>query len=687
MLSGLSVWRRLGLQARAAGLSEPARIASATRRVALRWVVAAATVAGLLVLLVPGMVAVPIDITAGDRVREPIYAPPGFVFHDRTEARARAEREIPPRWRLDADVAAENIRLLGDLGLPIEEREALRAYLGREPAAGEIFGFPQEVAGPARVERALRHRGLGSERRAGVLKVLRPSVLVDEAATAAARDAWSEAHPPAEERFDGRAPVVPADAVLTAREAEIVRQIDRYRSKSSVFAAVGLAAVAAVLVALMALYIRLYAAASFRRTRDVAALSLAVLLATAATVFFRSAAGAIDLPGRLTLTTALAPVATTSMLVSVIFSPRLGIIAAAFVAVLTGLAGDARFDLLAAFILGSAAAAFGVRRARRRESLFAAGAVAGLTQALVVAAASMTRRVPTFPFSDVLSAFVGAAIAAPVIVIGTLYIFERLFGLTTNFRLLELSDLNHPVMRQMLLEAPGTYQHSLTVASLAETAAEAIGANSLLARVGCQFHDVGKLRKPEYFTENQAAGENPHEGIKPSLSAQILKAHVKDGIARAVECGLPEAVVRFIPEHHGTSVMAFFYNKALEEAGVDPESGLVDRSDFRYEGPRPQSQETAIAMLADAVEAACRALVRPSSSKVAKTVNKVVNQKFSEGELDECDITLKDLHLIAESFTKVLCGMYHVRTVDYPEKEEIEEAERRARLAANGAGT
>lgn len=642
-------------------------------------------IAALLAVLLPAVVVPPLDLKVGEIVPDHVYAPPGFVFRDWSSARAAAAEAVPPRWGFDAVAAAENIRILGEIGLAPEEREALRGYLDREPQRRERFeGIPYEVVGPERVDRALRRRRIPEWRRAEILAVLRPSIVVDAPATEAARRSWVEAHPPAPQVFPSTVPVLPAGTRLDERGMEIVRQIDAYRSASSLLAATGLGAYLAVVLALCYLYLRRYAPALIRRTKDVGAIALVIVLTITADVLVRAAAPAIVLPGGFRFTRSLAPIAATPMLLSILFGARLASIMTVFVSILFSAGGSGRLDIAAANTLGGIAAAFAVAGARRREALFAAGGLAGLTQAVVLVAHSMIRRVPDFPTTDALSSLLGGAVLAPFIVLGSLQLFERLFGLTTNFRLLELSDLNHPVLRRMLLEAPGTYDHSIRVASLAEVAAEAIGANSLLARVGCYFHDIGKIAQPEYFTENQAAGENPHEGLKPSLSAQILQAHVKDGMAMAQEMGLPEAVARFIPEHHGTSLMAFFYNKALEEAAPGE---TVDREEFRYDGPRPQLQETAIAMLADSVEAACRALQKPSAVKIDRTVRTVINQRFTDGELDECDITLKDLHRIAESFTRVLCGMYHARTVEYPEGQEIAEAERRARRAVNGAGT
>jgi putative nucleotidyltransferase with HDIG domain len=238
---------------------------------------------------------------------------------------------------------------------------------------------------------------------------------------------------------------------------------------------------------------------------------------------------------------------------------------------------------------------------------------------------------------------------------------EHLFGLTSDITLLELSDLNRPLLKRMQLEVPGTYHHSMVVGSLAEAAAEALGANSLLARVMAYYHDIGKLSKPEYFAENEpVSSRSRHEKLAPSMSALVVKSHISEGLELARKERLPRAVQNAIPEHHGTMVMAFFYVKAQE---LDPN---VRREDYCYPGPKPRARETAILMLADGVEGASRALAEPTPSRIRGLVTRIIDERVQEGQLDQCGLTLQDLAKIREAFIPVLTAIFHVRA-PYPE--------------------
>jgi putative nucleotidyltransferase with HDIG domain len=259
-------------------------------------------------------------------------------------------------------------------------------------------------------------------------------------------------------------------------------------------------------------------------------------------------------------------------------------------------------------------------------------------------------------------------IVAVFLTIGILPVFESLFGITTDITLLELSDLNHSLLKRLALEAPGTFHHSLSVGNLCEAGAVAIGGNPLLARVGAYYHDIGKIEIPEYFVENQLSVKSKHESLTPSMSSLILAAHVKKGRTLGEEAGLPDDVLNFIEEHHGTMVMTYFYDKALKQ-GVDPSA----KDKFRYPGPKPQIRETGIAMLADAVEAASRTLDEPTPARINNLIQRIINDRFQSGELDECPVTLRDLAKIKEAFAQILVAAFHQRVV-YPvkEKEEVE---------------
>ncbi len=237
---------------------------------------------------------------------------------------------------------------------------------------------------------------------------------------------------------------------------------------------------------------------------------------------------------------------------------------------------------------------------------------------------------------------------------------------------MELAQFNHPLLRLLAEKAPGTYHHSLSMATLAEAAAAAIGANVVLARVGAYFHDVGKVVKPTYFVENQKGSRNRHDKLAPRMSSLIIAAHVKEGIALAREYRLPQEVVDFIPMHHGTTRIDYFYNKALELARSSEDETKIDEikeSDYRYPGPKPQTKETGIMMLADAIEAAVRTIEEPTPQRIEDLVDEMVRKRMLEGELDECPLTMQDIAAVKGSFLNVLVGIYHSR-VKYPEPEK-----------------
>jgi putative nucleotidyltransferase with HDIG domain len=241
--------------------------------------------------------------------------------------------------------------------------------------------------------------------------------------------------------------------------------------------------------------------------------------------------------------------------------------------------------------------------------------------------------------------------------------FEYLFKIVTDIRLLELSNLNAPILKKLSVEAPGTYHHSLMVATLAEAAAESIHANPLLVRVAAYYHDSGKMLNPEYFIENQSYGGNKHEGMSPATSCQIIADHVKNGLQLANEIGLPQQISDVIPQHHGTRVMTFFFHKAKDATGG--KNGEIIEADYRYPGPKPQTKEAAIVMLADSVEAASRTLSDPAREQIQSFIDRIIDNIVSDNQLNECDITLKDVQLVKERFFKILTGIFHHR-IDYP---------------------
>ena len=357
----------------------------------------------------------------------------------------------------------------------------------------------------------------------------------------------------------------------------------------------------------------------------------------------------------------LVPTPLTAMLVTILISPQIGLMLSYCLALFVGnLFGDFYVALICA--LTSSIAVFTVVQVRHRNQFYKSMIFLPIAYTLLITATNMLTFVPIETITQNIIPGIFIGIAAPILTIGLLPIFESIFNITTDITLLELSDLNRPLLRELAVRAPGTYTHSLIMANLSESAAEGIGCNALLARVGCYYHDIGKMLKPEYFSENQAmsGGHNPHDNLTPNMSMLIISSHVKDGLELAEENGLPKAICDLIPQHHGTTVIEYFYNRAVE-LGSDG----VRREDFRYDGPRPQTREAGILMLADSVESAARTLTERTPNRIRQLVRKIIQQKFTSGELNECALTLEELHRIEESFIPVLMGTLHGR-VQYP---------------------
>ncbi len=366
----------------------------------------------------------------------------------------------------------------------------------------------------------------------------------------------------------------------------------------------------------------------------------------------------------------LAPVSGGAMVVRILVNSESALVWSLVASLLVAARQDASALLATYYVVVALAAASGAGQARERLAVLRSGVQAGLVGAgmvilLVLVRAQATPGEVGLPqFHDVATLWI-AALASGVIgacfALGVIPAFE-LVGFTTDYKLLELANLNHPLLRQLMLRAPGTYHHSVIVGSLSEAACEAVGANALLARVACYFHDIGKGLKPQYFVENQRDTPNKHDRLTPTHSAQVIINHVRDGAALAVQYKLPRSVADHIFMHHGTGIIHYFYAKAQEQAG---EGETVDEALFRYPGPKPDSREAGIIMLADKVEAACRTIKEPSEGRLRAMIQQIINAVLSDGQFENCPLTLRELYQIADSFTLVLLGIYHHR-IEYP---------------------
>ncbi|MDW7738899.1 MAG: HDIG domain-containing protein [Bacillota bacterium] len=373
----------------------------------------------------------------------------------------------------------------------------------------------------------------------------------------------------------------------------------------------------------------------------------------------------------------LIPVAMGVILLTVLFGYKLAVIINLVLALMVGLITGGDFSFVLVAMMGGLVSIYAVTRLSQRSDLARAGFYVAVTNAVVIVAVYLFYGNVSFEYDSLINlgysivAGIGNGIFSSVVAIGLLPYLESIFGVTTAITLLELSNPNHPLLKEMLMKAPGTYYHSMMVSNLAEAAAERVNANTLLARVGSYYHDIGKLKRPYFFSENQLSGENPHSKLSPNLSSLIIGAHPKDGVELGRKHRLPDTILDIAVQHHGTSMISFFYQQALENSCRED----VASEKFRYEGPKPQSKEAAIIMLADAVEAGVRSLSKPSSNRVETMIRRMIKEKLDDGQLDQSDLTLKELDQIAGAFVYIMSGIYHSR-IEYPEKELKAEFER-----------
>ncbi|HEX5015676.1 MAG TPA: HDIG domain-containing protein [Candidatus Limnocylindrales bacterium] len=390
------------------------------------------------------------------------------------------------------------------------------------------------------------------------------------------------------------------------------------------------------------------------------------------------------------------PTAAAGMLLAILLDAGVAMIVTVVIAVLGGAMAQTGSQLeFATYILvGGLAGIIAIRRGDRLQVFVQAGLAVAVANVLVVSTFALLGFHDTRGLLELIGASIASAAGSAVAAVGTFAVLGNLFGIMTVFQLLELANPSQPLLRRLLVETPGTYHHSLMVGNLAERAAEAIGADPLLTRVAAYYHDIGKLANPLAFIENQAGGENIHDQLEPEVSAQILKQHVADGIDIAYQSKLPKALIAFIPQHHGTAIMSYFFARAREAAaalygGPQTQEGAqaaakVDERKFRHAGPKPQSREAALIMLADGVEASVRSLSSRDEAAIRAMVARIIEERLADGQFDECDLTLRDIERIREAFVGQLLGMYHQR-VAYPQNKVVELESRRGAGTGTGA--
>ena len=446
----------------------------------------------------------------------------------------------------------------------------------------------------------------------------------------------------------------------------------------------GFVLLAFLLVALILAWVWRFRPALWHRNNVLFLLGLVVVVTTFA---LKITAGRSILPFFL-------PTAAAGILVAILLDGSTAMVLMAALGIIAGAVNGTSLEMATYVFLGGFAGIVAVRRGDRLNAFVQAGFAIALVDGIVISIFSLLGGRDLIGILQLYGASLAAAGGSAIAAVGSFAVLGNLFGILTVFQLLELANPSQSLLRRLVVETPGTYHHSIMVGNLAERAAEAIGADALLTRVAAYHHDIGKLTNPAAFIENQAGGENIHDELDPEVSAQIVKQHVVDGIDLAYRSKLPKTLIAFIPQHHGTAIMSYFYSRARELA-AEPYGGLrttdgaaaadaVDERKFRHAGPKPQSREAALIMLADGVEASVRSLSSRDEPAIRAMVGRIIEERIADGQFDECDLTLRDIERIREAFVGQLLGMYHQR-IAYPQNKIVEIESRR--IAGGGGGS
>lgn len=537
------------------------------------------------------------------------------------------------------------------------QRVAERAM--QEPIREDALDEARRYRVPALIDPAL---DLSSQERTAVIALAQalivPNSRFNAAATEEARRKALESVQPVIKTYERNQIIMRAGEPVTPVVAEALQHIRQTQPQSDLRASLVAFLAALLVTATGALYINRFSPDYWGHPRQVLLLAL---------LFLAFTTGAKLMVPERTVLPYVFPAAALAMFVSVVFNAHLAVVVSILLGLIVGLLRGGSLELAAYMTLGGAMAALSLRRTERLYAFFWAGTWVALVNLLAL----VVFRLPAANLdTSGWALLLGAALAngivlSPVVTLAGFFLLSRPFDFVTALQLHELARPNHPLLQELLRKSPGTYHHSLMVGNLAEQAAEAIGADALLTRVGAFYHDIGKTIQPYFYVENQVEGQNVHDRLDPRTSAQILIGHVKEGIELARRYRLPSRVRAFIPEHHGTMRVSFLYQKALELAG---NGGAVNENTFRYPGPKPQSKETALLMLADGCEATVRSARPTSLEEIDAIVRKVIADRVSQGQLDECGLTLQDLDKVRASFVTTLKGTFHPR-LKYPEAE------------------
>jgi putative nucleotidyltransferase with HDIG domain len=530
-------------------------------------------------------------------------------------------------------------------------RTVLEATLSDEIREDRLSDVRQQVRTNITNDLAQADRELAGDLAAAQVA---PNVAFSAAETEAAKQAARDGVDPIVVTVRKGQTIVSAGQPITVLQLEALRQLGLTRPRLEASELVGSALVATLIASLLVGFLWRFEPMIWFRNRSLL-LFMVALIGTAI---------AIRIASDRALWAYVVPTAGTVLLTAILLDGAAGAAMAVALAVLAGVMNGQSLGVAVYTLAGGLVALTAIVRAERLNAFLRAGGLLAVTNIAVLAGFSLLGQRDLAGLLQGIAAGVVNAGLAVVLAVGSFAVIGNLFGIMTVFQLLELANPSSRLLRRLLLETPGTYHHSVMVGNLAERAAETIGADALLVRVGAYYHDIGKMKNPLAFIENQAGSRNIHDDLTAEVSARIIASHIRDGIDLGYEYGLPVQIIGFIPQHHGTSVMSYFYGKALREAGGDEEA--VKKDLFRYPGPKPQSREAAILMLSDGVEASVRSLDDKDEASIRAMVDRIVDARVEDGQLDDAELTLKNITQIKEAFVQQLLGMYHSR-IKYPD--------------------
>ncbi|RAP35831.1 hypothetical protein DID80_05980 [Candidatus Marinamargulisbacteria bacterium SCGC AAA071-K20] len=457
-------------------------------------------------------------------------------------------------------------------------------------------------------------------------------------------------------------PIIYKGDTVTSEHIEILKELNIYGVKLNILKFLGIIFICFLNFLLIERFLYYFSPKTHRHTKYFILIYVVILLICSMALILKSSHFLPDV----FINYYLIPITLSAMIVSLLVTPNIALLCGTIISIFVTILYKGDFMVFFYLFYSTTVAAFTTFKAYKRSELIYSGYIIGVFNVLFVVCIGLFKEIHTFTWygANMLLAF-GNGIFSAMIALAVLPYFESLFKITTNQTLLELSNLNHPLLKRLMMTTPGTYQHSIMVATLAEAAAEEINANPVICRVGAYFHDIGKMKRPTFYTENQFSAENPHNNLAPRISKMIISAHPKDGVELAEKYKLPQVLKDIMMEHHGTALVSYFYTQAKQTEEFKDEE--YNKEEFRYPGPKPHFRESGIIMLADSVEAAVRSMQKPSPAKIETLIEKIFTDRIADNQLINCPLTLQEIEEVKQTFLKVFKGVYHSR-VNYEEE-------------------